>query len=222
VADEDDFHRAPDITPDDLPIPRGERRLVDHRQRPTRLGSCTANATAAAFRYDAILDGVDPGPLSRLWIYYNERWIEGVLDQGDTGARGSDAFRVASEIGIPPESDWPYDIRTFEGPPPPAASRDEGYYRLAKPFRTPPPTKHSFKQVVSNNQTISFGFKVFESFDDAAVGYVLVRNSWGSRQTGGRGWGLNGSGYCLMPWRMVLDPLISGDWTTIVRPVARR
>jgi hypothetical protein len=33
-----------------------------------QLGSCTANATAAAFQYDAMLDGNDTGPLARLWI----------------------------------------------------------------------------------------------------------------------------------------------------------
>jgi hypothetical protein len=33
-----------------------------------KLGSCTANATAAAFEYDAMLDAQFTGPLSRLWI----------------------------------------------------------------------------------------------------------------------------------------------------------
>ena len=108
-------------------------------------------------------------------------------------------------------------------------------------------------QVLSNQQTISFGFTVHESFESSSVArsgivlmpepdekvlgghevlavgylrgepeYVLVRNSWGSRQTGGRGWGLHGSGYFLMPWRMILDPKICADWTTIRRPIARR
>jgi C1A family cysteine protease len=88
---------------------------------------------------------------------------------------------------------------------------------LTKRYATPPITKHAFKQVFSNQQTISFGFTVYESFETSgvaksgivpipqtgeeilgghevlAVGYlrsepdhVLVRNSWGSRQTGAR------------------------------------
>jgi len=218
-----------------------------------QLGSCTANATAAAFEYDSMLDGFNNGPLSRLWIYYQERKLEGVLGEGDTGARGSDAFAVARKIGIPSELAWPYEIKTFAGPPPVRAERDENYYRLTKPYATPPVSKHSFKQVFSNQQTISFGFTVFESFESSAVAksgivpmpkpgeailgghevlavgylkdepdYVLVRNSWGSRKSDGKPWGLDGSGYCLMPWRMILDPAIAGDWTTIIRPIARR
>ena len=218
-----------------------------------KLGSCTANATAAAFEYDSMLDGFNNGPLSRLWIYYQERKLEGVLGNGDTGARGSDAFAVARNTGIPSELAWPYDIKTFAGPPPARAERDESYYRLTKPYATPPISRHSFKQVFSNQQTISFGFTVFESFESSAVAksgivpmpkpgeailgghevlavgylksepeYVLVRNSWGSRKSDGKPWGLDGSGYCLMPWRMILDPAIAGDWTTIIRPIARR
>src|ERR1035438_10614981 len=37
------------------------------------LGSCTANATNRAFRYDTIMDGKDCGELSRLWTYYLDR-----------------------------------------------------------------------------------------------------------------------------------------------------
>ncbi len=51
-----------------------------------QLGSCTANAVAAAVEYDAKLNGSDPGFLSRLWIYYYERKIEGSPADKDTGA----------------------------------------------------------------------------------------------------------------------------------------
>ena len=218
-----------------------------------RLGSCTANATAAAFEYDAMLDGNLTGSLSRLWVYYYERQIEGALGKGDTGARGLDAFKVASEVGIPAESYWPYDIATFEGPPPKQAREVEHTYKLRKLYSTPPLTRHAFKQVLSNQQTIAFGFVVFESFESSevaktgivpmpedgeqvlgghevlAVGYlkgepeyVLVRNSWGSRQSTGKSWGLDGTGYFLMPWRMILDPTLCGDWTTVRRPIYRK
>ena len=50
-----------------------------------------------------MLDGNFTGSLSRLWIYYQERALEGVLGHGDTGARGSDAYRIAAELGVPPE-----------------------------------------------------------------------------------------------------------------------
>src|SRR6185312_5517493 len=51
------------------------------------LGSCTANAISAALEYQAIREGLpDKGVPSRLFIYYNERVMEG--DPGtDAGAQ---------------------------------------------------------------------------------------------------------------------------------------
>jgi C1A family cysteine protease len=169
------------------------------------LGSCTANATAAAFQYDGILDGKDPGELSRLWIYYFERSKEGTLGQGDCGAYGHDAFTVAKH-GIPDESLWPYDIAKFEEKPPAAEPRA---YKLTKPVHAVPQSEAAIRKVLSNDQTIAFGFTVKQSFEDRswwpsaqmpipavteetlggheilAVGYlesfpdhVIARNSW--------------------------------------------
>jgi C1A family cysteine protease len=50
--------------------------------------------------------------------------------------------------------------------------------------------------------------------------YGLVRNSWGSEQTNGTAWGLDGDGYFLMPWTYILSASLAGDWTTIVRSTA--
>lgn len=200
-----------------------------------QLGSCTANATAACFQYDSIVDGKDCGVLSRLWIYFWERSLEHTLGQGDAGAMGHDAFRVAKH-GIPDESLWPYDISRFEVRPPDVEPRA---YRLTKPVHAVPQLESSIKQVLSNRQTIAFGFTVYQSFEDAwqetgvmpapepgegvlggheilVVGwleshpdYALCRNSWGA------GWGIGG--YFFFPWKSLLDPNIASDFRTIVR-----
>src|SRR5439155_537525 len=65
-----------------------------------QLGSCTANAVAGAVEYDAKLNGTDPGALSRLWIYYYERKIEGSPADQDTGAYGRDGFKVCKTVGV--------------------------------------------------------------------------------------------------------------------------
>lgn len=228
-----------------------------------QLGSCTANAAAAAFSYDGILDGNDPGMLARLWIYWQERSLEGALSHGDCGAEGHDAFKIAAATGIPPETDWPYEwaggigagpppADYFNPPSPPAAATaDDGHYKLTKQVVTPPTTESAFAQVLSNKQTIAFGFTVYESFESSEVAqtgivpmptagekqvgghevllvgylksephYGLVRNSWGSKQTTGSAWGLDGDGYFLMPWTYILSASLAGDWTTIVRPLS--
>jgi hypothetical protein len=85
------------------------------------LGACTANATGNHFRFDATLDGKDPGPLCRLGIYWGERKIEGSLGHGDTGASGHDAFTVAKG-GIPRETAWKYEWEGMEQEQPPPGS----------------------------------------------------------------------------------------------------
>jgi C1A family cysteine protease len=210
-----------------------------------QLGSCTANATAAAFQYDGIVDGKDPGLLSRLWIYYQERKREGVLGQGDTGAYGHDAFKVASTIGVCAETDWAYDISIFQGPVPATAVKDEKHYRLTKPYRSVFPDVDAVKAVLSNRQTIAFGFAVYSSFESAKVagtgivpmpnvkteqllgghepllvGYLKAYPDHGLvRNSWGSGWGLGG--YCLMPWELILSLTLASDWTTIVRPAGK-
>src|SRR5436305_6955391 len=83
IADASDLAVADEVDPrSDLPP------VFDQGQ----LGSCTANAVAAAVQYDAILNGNDPGNLSRLWIYYYERRIEGSPADQHTGAIGRDGF----------------------------------------------------------------------------------------------------------------------------------
>jgi C1A family cysteine protease len=200
-----------------------------------QLGDCTADATCGVFRYDAIQDGTDPGPLSRLWVYRFERKLEGTFARGDCGAIGHDAFTVATH-GIPSESLWPYDISTFQDAPPAAAVATRAY-TLTKPVHTPAQDVDTFKAVLSNGQTIAYGFTVYESYEqtgpDGIVGppegdvmggheqrivgylkafpdYALVAGSWGTSFALG--------GYVLFPWEQLMDPNFATDFRTIVRP----
>ena len=97
-----------------------------------QLGSCTANAVAAAVEYDAKLNGADPGSCRGLWIYYYERQLEGAPADQDTGAYGRDGFKVCQKLGVPLESDWPYDISKFSDDPP-ASLRRRGRGSTASP-----------------------------------------------------------------------------------------
>lgn len=217
---------------------------VDPRKRLPRvfdqlsLGSCTANATCSCFEYDSIQAGKDCGVLSRRWVYHFEKCLEGTAGQGDTGAMGHDAFRVAKH-GIPLEAIWPYttSMQEVERQPPnlPRA------YTLTSEVRAPSQTINSLKQVLSNGQTVPFGFTVFASFESiwpqqgfmpmpkpnyedilgghevllvgylkAHSAYALCMNSWGVD------WGLEG--YFFMPWKFLLSRNCS-DFRTIVRHV---
>jgi C1A family cysteine protease len=207
-----------------------------------QLGSCTANATSAAFQYESILDGKDCGELARLWVYYFERKREGTLGQGDVGAMGHDAFTVARH-GIPDETLWPYVISTFQHKPGADFPRA---YTLSKQVSQPPQSEAAIKQVLSNSQTIAYGFTVYESFEEPwetpgvmpmpqpgeqvlgghenlwvgylsdYPGYLLSRNSWNPNKNDKS---LNVLGYFLMPIAYALDQYNVSDLRTIVRPL---
>jgi C1A family cysteine protease len=226
----------------------GIQAEVDPRPRMPRpydqlqLGSCTGNAVAGAFEYDRILDGSDFMP-SRLAIYWFERLLEGSPATADTGAYGRDGFKALMNFGAPPEKDIPYtdDVRNkgFYTDPRRLARASE-FVRLTKPYRAVTRSASQFRQVLSNEQTIAFGFSVYESFESTAVartGIMPVPTSRESllgghevlmvgylkkypdhalcRTSWGEDWGLGG--YFLMPWKVLLDPKMSSDFRTIVR-----
>ena len=122
-----------------------------------QLGSCTANAVAAAVEYDAKLNDSDPGLLSRLWIYYYERKLEGSPADQDTGAYGRDGFKVCKTIGVPLEKDWPYDIAKFSQEPSAELADEAREHRISN-YRRVPRNLDSIKAVLSNRQTMAFGF----------------------------------------------------------------
>jgi len=77
-----------------------------------QLGSCTANALVGALEFLELKDGAQFVDLSRLFVYYNERVIEGTVDQ-DSGAFIRDGIKSVAKQGVCTESEWPYKISRF-------------------------------------------------------------------------------------------------------------
>src|SRR6202035_4840424 len=82
-----------------------------------QLGSCTGNGIAGAIEFDQRKQKNKQFTPSRLFIYYNERVIEGTVSQ-DSGAQVRDGIKSVATIGAPPEKDWPYNIKEFADTPP--------------------------------------------------------------------------------------------------------
>ena len=87
-----------------------------------QLGSCTANGIAQGVFVAEMVAGLPAAVLTRLWLYYEERALEGTVSQ-DAGANIGDGYRILAGKGIPPESAYPYDISKFTHDPGPAVDR---------------------------------------------------------------------------------------------------
>jgi C1A family cysteine protease len=200
-----------------------------------QLGSCTGNGIAGAIEFDQRKQGTNEFSPSRLFIYYNERVIEGTVSQ-DAGAQVRDGIKSVATVGAPPETDWPYDIKKFADRPPPSAYSDakrdlvSSYARVNQDLL-------QMQGCLAEGYPFVFGFTVYESFESeavaqtgivpmpspgenvvgghcvVAVGYdgtarrFIIRNSWGT------GWGIKG--YCMMPYEYVLNPHLASDFWTI-------
>lgn len=225
-----------------VPAPREVPRKVDLSAGcppiydQGHLGSCTANAVGALFQYKEIQEKQpdSAGAPSRLFIYYNERWLEGSTAY-DSGATIRDSIRALAQWGSVKETVWPYDVKRFADKPPPqvyeAAKKDiiTEYSRIVQKIA-------DLRTCLADGNPFVFGFTVYQSFESAgvaksgvvpmpgwfdraigghavmAVGYdddtkrFLVRNSWGGK------WGQGG--LFTMPYEYLLNPDLASDiWT---------
>lgn len=133
-----------------------------------QLGSCTGNAIAGAIE---LIDkkGNKRLDVSRLFIYYEERVLEGSVNY-DAGAYIRDGIKVCYTKGAPLESLWPYNIRKWATKPPTAAYSDAlnrkvtGYQRCAN-FT-------AVKNALALGNPVVIGFDVYESFEQGAWQYA--------------------------------------------------
>lgn len=200
------------------------------------LGSCTANAIAAALQFDQVKQAqTDVFVPSRLFIYYNERVIEGTVEE-DSGAMIRDGIKSVAKQGAPHEVLWPYVISRFRQKPVPPAYRDARLHQ-ALLYQRVLQTIDQLKGCLAAGFPFVCGFAVYESFESAAVtrtgrvpmpkpterqlgghavlcvGYedrrrrFLLRNSWGPV------WGRQG--YFTMPYEYLLEPNLSDDFWTV-------
>ena len=91
-----------------LPAKADLRNLCPPVYNQGQIGSCTANAIAAALEFDRKKQKLADFIPSRLFIYYNERNMEHSVPL-DNGAQIRDGIKSVGDQGACPEKEWPYD-----------------------------------------------------------------------------------------------------------------
>ncbi|MGH9075886.1 MAG: C1 family peptidase [Acidimicrobiales bacterium] len=200
-----------------------------------RLGSCTGNAIAGAVDFDNHRQQGSFLAPSRLWVYYQERVIEGTVGQ-DAGGQIRDGIKSVANLGVCPESDWPYDIATFAKAPP-AKDYTDALGDRALVYQAVTQDLWALKSVLAAGTPVVFGFTVYDEFESPAVassgivpmpgststvvgghavvlvGYndavdrFRVRNSWGTT------WGQ--AGYFELPYLYVTSGSLASDFWVV-------
>lgn len=126
------------------------------------LGACTANAAVAARA--ALLSAYVA--LSRLFVYWNERAMEGTVND-DVGASVRDAGGTLLHYGAPPEAEEPYDITRFREQPTQQQYADALAYRIRAYYRQR--TTRDIRRALAYGHPVLLGHAVHQSYENVGA-----------------------------------------------------
>lgn len=198
------------------------------------LGSCTANALCGVVGY------LDPKMLgSRLFLYYNEREMEGTLGE-DSGAFLADGVKALETCGICPEAMWAYDVAKFTVRPGDECYKEALDHQVLQ-TRQLYNDLHTMRAALAEGHPFVVGITIYESFESEAVaqngmvpmpaiacgeqmlgghavccvGYNDIKKVWIMRNSWGSGWG--DGGYFYLPYDYLLDSSLATDLWTLIK-----
>ncbi len=237
---------SPSAAPPSLPVKVDLTPLCSPIMNQGDEGSCTAHALAGAYEFlelkelRALYSGTEVfapslfSPVSRNFIYWNERVLEGTQYQ-DSGAQIRDGIKTLASLGVCREKLWPYFTDDMFIRPTDEAFAEATKHKITSYARLA--TLLDMQNCLAAGNPFAFGFTVYEGFESPdvaahgiaqlpgrserpigghavlAVGYsnvtnrFLVRNSWGVT------WGQ--AGYFALPYAYLTNPNLAADFWTI-------
>lgn len=230
----DKHYSASRYRTEELPARVDLREYMSPVENQGTIGSCTANSMAGAYEYLAMRALGTTGDVSRLFIYYNARYLDGQHAE-DSGTTLRNCIQILQEMGACLEPTWPYDPEMVHEEPHTDAYDEAARFLIEEAERVDV-NLNAMKHCLAEGYPFAFGLQLFSSFEQAGtnggivpiplagethdgghamlcVGYsdqdqmFVVRNSWGTD------WGDNG--YCYIPYDYMTHPELCADCWTI-------
>jgi C1A family cysteine protease len=181
------------------------------------LGSCTGFGCARAAWWGCLAVHPTPQP-SPLFLYYNERLIDGDVERDD-GSTITTGFHALKQYGICPETDWPYNPNVFAQRPPQRCYVDAELHQALEEERLNPGQLNAeiMDALFNQNIPVVFGTDLFQQFESsqAASTGVITDPPPGASPIGGhcmviRGWDQSPASKCkVAAWKIMNS---WGDW----------
>jgi len=204
-------------------------------------GSCTANAISAILAYVYAMEKLKVFIPSRLFIYYNEREMEGTVNSDD-GAQIRDGIKSVAKQGVCDEVKWPYIESKFAVKPPIDCYKQASQHVAIQYYRIDNKSLNSLKACLDANAAVVFGITLYESFEKGdwsettcvmpfpnvkneeeigghcmlICGYDDKKKVFLVRNSWCKDWCKNEGGYCWIPFSIMTSDMVSDCWTITI------
>ena len=176
----DHLYSAPRAAMVNLPASTDLRTGLPGCYDQGQIGSCTANAIGGAFQFAVRKQNLPDLMPSRLFIYYNERAMEGHVTT-DSGAQIRDGMTSIAKQGVCPETEWPYDATPADpntsvfppgardGQKPDAQCYTDALNNRATSYQRVTQNLDQMRGCIATGFPFVLGFTVYESFETEEV-----------------------------------------------------